>query len=382
VIKTMLPTQFDNLRKFRHITHVSLWLTTGEHHTNIALGTAITPDPKGLYEITELTLTVSQVGESYAVSGTAMGRKGWTVAVIEVSGTVNFFGTDTATAPFPYLFSQSGRPGVSQYFGSNWGLGLDPDPAENPRPFRYVWTPYPASGAIPPSPLAMNLSVAEGKTNLMSFVEHIRGKFVMAGTSQGAQVVDEVYKELRSGSLTAKKPNLLGVTAFGNPRRAEGHTFPNCPDPGGHGIEVLNLQDKPEDLWWDFARPIDYITSMHSSGGAQFVMTLWAQANAQTLGTTYDTAYPGLDFSHAPFALPNVFEILALLGNTLIGHSYFDYFSPGVGWQPLLNSTGDTRGCVTIARDYIWSLVDKPGLQANCTAQWQFKVGEDWQEVG
>jgi hypothetical protein len=380
VATTLLPSQFDRLTPSATVTHISLWTDALTHYGNGEITDDTTVGATGLFQLTEVSVTVAEIdGGAYSKVFTAVGRSEWTVEVMEVSGTVNFFDSDTATAPYPYLFSQNGHPGISPYFGGTWGLALDPDPISHPRAVLYSWVKYTASGNLPPA-FSMADSVAEGKTQLMAMINHLRGRFFLAGASQGAQVCDEAYKELRTGSLTHRKKDLLGVFAYGNPRRADGHTFPGGLDPGGHGVEVLNLQDDPEDLWWDFARPLDGITSMRASNGSQFAMTVFAQANNQALGTIYETSFPGLDFSSWPVALPNVFEVLALLLNTLVGHAYFDYFAPGVGWRPLINTTGDTRGCVTIARDRIWEVIEPPPLRPNTTTKTLAKVGSKWQE--
>src|SRR5581483_3510291 len=95
-----------------------------------------------------------------------------------------------------------------------------------------------------------------GITNLTRLIKSNPGKFFLGGVSQGAYVISEVYKKILSptGELHDRASDLLGGFAFGNPEREAGHTFPGCPDPGGHGIATPDARlVGSETKWWEFA---------------------------------------------------------------------------------------------------------------------------------
>lgn len=113
--------------------------------------------------------------------------------------------------------------------------------------------PYPAT--IPFRP-----SWEQGVDTLIDMINETPGRFILVGTSQGAIVTSLVYDQLRTGSLTARRGDLLAGFTFGNPMREAGHTFPDGYDPGGQGIQSFHLSNT-ESLWWDMANRGDVITS-------------------------------------------------------------------------------------------------------------------------
>lgn len=146
--------------------------------------------------------------------------------MFEVAGTHNLFGNAT---PDPWVFQ-----GV-----------LDPSK------FHWVGVDYP--GDVFP----MAQSVATGVANLQAAINGTPGQIILFGDSQGAQVCSDVFDWLHG---TTRMGDFLGAVTFGNPRRTEGHTFPGCPDPGGHGLDAMNLLGPVPVSWWDFAVPGDIIT--------------------------------------------------------------------------------------------------------------------------
>src|SRR5262249_11915723 len=104
---------------------------------------------------------------------------------------------------------------------------------------------------------------------------------------QGAGIVATVYDEIRYRSLKSRRADFLGGVAFGNPRRQAGHTFPHCPNPGGHGIawdiaRADYLLSDCEELWWDFAVPGDQAACTPDSQAGQ-----WETAIYQSLLSNY-----------------------------------------------------------------------------------------------
>jgi hypothetical protein len=114
----------------------------------------------------------------------------------------------------------------------------------------------------------METSINVGVEMMAELITSTTTDFVLVGTSQGADVISNVYDELRTGALTAYRSRLLAGVTFGNPRREAGHTFPGCADPGGAGINPDQLTET-ETLWWDFANPADpaACAGNHTTGG-------------------------------------------------------------------------------------------------------------------
>jgi len=88
------------------------------------------------------------------------------------------------------------------------------------------------------------------------------GKFIFVGHTLGAAALSLVYKDLQTGDLKERHPDLLGSLTWGNPQRRQGHSIPGY-DPGGHGVDVIarRLPSNIEGLWWDFAIPHDFVTT-------------------------------------------------------------------------------------------------------------------------
>lgn len=83
---------------------------------------------------------------------------------------------------------------------------------------------------------------------------HPTGKHVWALFSEGAIIGANVLDRMRDprNPVSKRYGDLLGVVAYGNPRREEAHGFPGCIVTSGFGIVEPNLKDTPQ-LWWDFA---------------------------------------------------------------------------------------------------------------------------------
>lgn len=219
---------------------------------------------------------------------------------------------------------------------------------------RFQWIAVPYKADIYP----MKDSVAQGVTNLINHIDARKGPFVLVGYSQGAGIVANVYDAIRYGSLTPRRTDFLGGVVFGNPRRQTGHTFPDCPDPGGHGIGGTAYPDllrDCEEKWWDFAAPGDQAACTPDSQAGQ-----WESALYQTLLSNYTG---------------DIHEMLSLVGNGIpngmlavefagfingIRNLFHGFVTSGAHAQyqnpdyyPLPD---ESRSCIEIARDYINSL--------------------------
>ena len=128
-----------------------------------------------------------------------------------------------------------------------------------------------------------------GKANVIAAINDTTGKFALGGYSAGAAVMSQVYDEIRSGSLTHRRGDLLAATMFGNLAREEGHTIPGGTDPTGHGVrdEEHRLIDT-EELWWDFANGGEYRDVYATNGDDQYGQDLTAVYEA-TVGNWPDT---------------------------------------------------------------------------------------------
>ena len=214
---------------------------------------------------------------------------------------------------------------------------------------RFQWIPVAYEADFCP----MQESVKQGVRKLINHIGARNGLFVLVGYSQGAGIVADVYDEIRNGSLTSRRSDFLGGVAFGNPRRQAGHTFPGCPDPGGHGIAgVRHLLCDCEDLWWDFAVPGDLAACTDDSQAGQ-----WASAIYQTLFCDYtgDITEVVAPVGEIPDALEQGMELVLCIENLVYGFAisgkHADYQNPA--YHPLPD---DPRCCIDIARDYINSL--------------------------
>jgi len=123
---------------------------------------------------------------------------------------------------FPGL--QLGTPVTSDWLSN----ALDPD--------RFTWqlVDYPA-WTYP-----METSINVGVEMMAELIASTTTDFVLVGTSQGADVISNVYDELRTGALTAYRSRLRAGVTFGNPMRQAGHTFPAAPTPAARASTRTN----------------------------------------------------------------------------------------------------------------------------------------------
>ena len=117
-----------------------------------------------------------------------------------------------------------------------------------------------------PNNIALGSSVAQGINAVVDAINANPGRFVLVGTSQGAQIMSEVFKLLRVGAIPGRLDDLLGVFSYGNPCREAGRSFPNGAVASGHGIvgPQRRLTNTPE-LFWEFAQQGDPICAIGDS---------------------------------------------------------------------------------------------------------------------
>lgn len=167
------------------------------------------------------------------------------------------------------LFTVSGT-------GVPWWVGPDADMAravEN----QYKWQPtgYPAA-AFP-----MGRSINAGKAELRNQITIHRPQVercgaVLAGYSQGAAIVSEVWEQdikPTCGVLHWAKPFIKKAVTWGNPSRELGRAWPDpgAPVAGRNTSGVAYITDRLKDTpdWWrDYAHHGDLYTTVEQNGDA------------------------------------------------------------------------------------------------------------------
>ncbi len=178
-----------------------------------------------------------------------------------------------------FTIAGTGHPGMAG--ARSTGRGCFPQQvAKRVDPTKYRWNPIPYAAALP-----FTRSVAAGTTKLTDAINSTDGEFAIVAYSQGVMVTAPVYRSLCSGPLQHRKSDLRAVVAFANPAREEGHTFPGCPDPGGHGIMSADhrLTDT-EDLWWDFVIPNDLASAVGDDLAGRWLTTIFMAFCSQYSG--------------------------------------------------------------------------------------------------
>ena len=190
-------------------------------------------------------------------------------------------------------------------------------------------------------------SVAGGIANLTHAINSTEGDFAIAAYSQGAMVAAHVYRSLRSGPLAHRNSDLQAVVAFANPAREVGHTFPGCPDPGGHGIMSADhrLTDT-EDLWWDFAIPNDLAAAVGDDlAGRWLTIIFMAFCNqfSGSVGVVQDTlrVAPANAFAFGATLLPYFSGAASTNGAP---HGQYGTYRP---------IPGNPKTCVDLAVEYL-----------------------------
>lgn len=195
-------------------------------------------------------------------------------------GTAYAFGLD-----FEKALGQLQPPGKSYLVaGLNgvqkpWNLTVPRDPFPdlvNKDLYEVVRISYPAAS------LAMGVSIGIGTTTVINKINDLPAgtPFALGGYSQGAAVMSSVLRELQTGSLTSRYPQLLGGVTFGNPRRKVDYRGPiggtwsgrwDVPgsNTGGHGsfptTGTWPRLTNPPDAWVEFAAPGDIFTAVGDS---------------------------------------------------------------------------------------------------------------------
>lgn len=108
--------------------------------------------------------------------------------------------------------------------------------------------PYPGTSTF------VRDSIDEGVANVTAQINLTPGQFVLAGGSQGANVISDVYDDLRSGGLQARRNDLVLGVAMSNPRRQQGRGWPGGPVycSSGRGLVEPNLTNT-DNLWWEWS---------------------------------------------------------------------------------------------------------------------------------
>ena len=216
------------------------------------------------------------------------------------------------------------------------GLAAQIGSAANPTLFDWVPVPYPAS-------FSLLDSVDAGASALMNMIEHNSGQFALVGAGQGAMVISAVLNQLRDGPLAARLVNCVAAVTFGNPHREAGHTFPGCPDPGGHGISEHRLINTP-DWWWDFVVPGDILCHTEDDPFGGYLIDVfrvfWASFN---FGDNWPVFLRGIG------GVPsNIVTTFIDWGPDFMGHQ-----SPHTHYGHHAPLPGNSASCIELAIQYL-----------------------------
>jgi|GEM_PF-3045486 len=184
-----------------------------------------------------------------------------------------------------------------------------------------------------PNNIFMGQSSAQGIQRVVEAINAKPGRFILVGLSQGALIMGEVYKKLRSGEVN-RLSDCLGIVLMGNPIRQEGRAFPGCtPVPSGHGIAAYGRRlTNTTDLVWEFAAEGDPVCANGDGVNDQALTAIFELLMGQTsslipLGTAFDAIvqlFTGMSSAH------NVYHLDT--------------------WKPV---QGDSRSGVQIALDHL-----------------------------
>lgn len=167
-----------------------------------------------------------------------------------------------ATFRKPVLFTVCGT-------GVPWWVGPDADLARAVE-HKYRWQPVGYRAA----PFPMATSVKEGRTELIRLLNLPEnwGPFTLAGFSQGAVVVSELWEydiKPESGRLHQRLKDVQKVVAFGNPMREQGKMWPDghpMVSTSSRGIADRLMVDTPP--WWrNYAHAGDIYTDVTGEAG-------------------------------------------------------------------------------------------------------------------
>ncbi|SKT44798.1 putative peptidoglycan-binding domain-containing protein [Mycobacteroides abscessus subsp. bolletii] len=141
--------------------------------------------------------------------------------------------------------------------GSTWDMGYPYDIGEELDKSKCYHQPI----GYDTSPVPMSRGVKDGVNELIRQLNMPRGPkgenctvlpWCATAYSMGAIVFMTVLMRVLYGDLQQFKATYMGSSAFGNPMREHGHTFPGCSYSDGEGIVTPNAHDTPVEHW-DFA---------------------------------------------------------------------------------------------------------------------------------
>lgn len=197
----------------------------------------------------------------------------------------------------------------------------------------------------PASMLEAQYSHNVGKANLIAAINARPGPFAMAGMSQGAGVISDVYNELRSGSLVDRRADFIRGLAAGNPWREEGTTIPGGMVQPGHGMAGTNLVGTEPSIWWELAAQNDIVCTNDDSP-----MGLLVTASYEWTYGNYTGAEAGLwsaleaTFSGEPFN-----TLSTAVNYWLRAFGYLSADNPHLSYMTYRPRIGDNRSGIDIA---------------------------------
>jgi hypothetical protein len=235
------------------------------------------------------------------------------------------------------------------------------------RYFEWIRVPYPS--AIYP----MDKSVNQGDDTLQAMIERLPlgQKFILVGHSQGAQLISDIYDEIRNGSLQHRNNDFLLGIALGNPRRERGKSFPATPlnleGPvcSGRGVYDPNLTGTLDDpRWWELSSEGDFVSAVADDSSSYWVRLMY-QFVFENYGGDFDAL---IRVILAPWELIGFMQgiyyyYLNCMAGEGPGHPHVSYMDSTEDLGKPLLAYGDSRTYLKIVCDYINSMAAEWGTE-------------------
>lgn len=222
------------------------------------------------------------------------------------------------------------------------------------------------------APIPMNRGVTDGVNELIRQLDMPRGPkgenctvlpWCATAYSMGAIVFMKVLMRVLYGDLARFKATYKGSSAFGNPMRQHGHTFPGCPYTDGEGIVYPTAHDCPVEHWdlvadrsMEGSRGDDLYTNLNKAGTSKDQLAdmraIWDIVNT---GNPLNLAKQVAGLTLSPTWGEGVGAVKAALA--AIDFFILKGLSPHTTYQFIHPIPGDPRDCWQIALQHAQEIV-------------------------